>query len=96
MIIDFFVLNRGWADVPALYASGKTSRYGDVRWRSLAALLVGLVAGWAFEYGSASLFQDPISRATNGVDLSWLASIVFGGSAYWLLSRSEPQRVTGS
>jgi nucleobase:cation symporter-1, NCS1 family len=96
VIIDFFVLNRGEADVPALYASGKTSRYGDVRWRSLAALLVGLVAGWAFEYGSASLFQGPIARATNGVDLSWLASIVFGGSAYWLLSRSEPQRVTAA
>jgi hypothetical protein len=52
------------------------------------------VAGWAFEYGSASLLQGPISRATDGVDFSWLASIVFGGSAYWLLSRSEPHLVT--
>jgi NCS1 family nucleobase:cation symporter-1 len=92
VVIDFFVLNRGRVDVPALYASRETSRYGDVRWRSLAALLVGLVAGWAFEYGSASLFQGPISRATDGIDVSWLASIVFGGSAYWLLWRSEPQR----
>jgi nucleobase:cation symporter-1, NCS1 family len=86
--IDFFILNRGRADVPALYASGATSRYGDVRGRSLVALLIGVVAGWAFEYASASLFQGPIARATNGVDLSWLASIAFGGSAYWLLSRS--------
>ncbi len=94
VVIDFFVLNRGRADVPALYASGKTSRYGDIRWRSLAALLVGLAAGWAFEYGSTSLFQGPVSRATGGVDLSWLASIVVGGSTYWLLCRSEPRRVT--
>src|SRR4029079_14034039 len=57
VVIDFFVLNRGRADVPALCASGGTSRYGDVRWRSLVAFLVGLVAGWAFEYASASLFQ---------------------------------------
>jgi nucleobase:cation symporter-1, NCS1 family len=88
-IIDFFVLNRGRADVPALHAQPGTSRYGDIRWRSLVALLVGLVAGWAFEFGSASLFQGPIARATAGVDLSWLASIVFGGSAYWLLSLSD-------
>jgi nucleobase:cation symporter-1, NCS1 family len=95
VIIDFFVLNRGWADVPALYASPATSRYGDIRWRSLAALLVGLVAGWVFEYGGVSLFQGPISRATNGVDFSWMASIVFGGLACWVLCRSEPHLVTG-
>jgi cytosine/uracil/thiamine/allantoin permease len=89
-LIDFFVINRGRVDVPALYAPGETSRYGDVRWRSLAALLVGLVAGWAFEYGTVSPFQGPISRATNGLDLSWLASIVFGGLTYWWLCRSEP------
>jgi purine-cytosine permease-like protein len=94
VVIDFFVLNRGRADVPALYESPVRSRYGDVRWRSLVALLVGLVSGWAFEYGTASPFQGPISRAANGLDISWLASIVFGGLTYWLLSRSEPHIVT--
>ena len=92
VVIDFFVLNRGRADVPALYARPETSRYGDIRWRSLVALLMGLVAGWAFEYGSVSVFQGPIARVTGGVDLSWLASIVVGGSAYWLLSVSVNTR----
>jgi purine-cytosine permease-like protein len=91
VLIDFFAVNRGRVDVSALYVSGARSRYGDVRSRSLAALLVGLVAGWAFEYGSAWLFRGPISRATDGMDFSWLASILFGGSAYWLLSRSALQ-----
>ena len=94
VVTDFFVLNVGRVDVPALYASPETSRYGDVRWRSLIALVVGLVAGWAVEYGQVPLFQGPIARATSGVDFSWLASIVCGGLAYWLLSRSEPQLVT--
>ncbi|HEX6392090.1 MAG TPA: cytosine permease [Acidimicrobiales bacterium] len=94
VIIDFFVLNRDRADVPALYASAATSRYGDIRWRSLVALGVGLVAGWTLEHGSASLFQGPISRATNGVDFSWLSSIAFGGLAYWLLCRPGPYLVT--
>jgi nucleobase:cation symporter-1, NCS1 family len=89
--IDFFVLNRGRIDVSALYGSGETSRYGDVRWRSLAALLVGLVAGWAFQYGTVPVFQGPIGRATNGMDVSWLASIVFGGVTYWALRRAEPR-----
>jgi cytosine/uracil/thiamine/allantoin permease len=88
--IDFFVLNRGQVDVPALYDAAETPRYGDIRWRSLAALLVGLVSGWAFEYGTVSAFQGPIARATNGLDLSWVASIVFGGVTYWLLCRSAP------
>ena len=92
VIIDFFVLNRGRADLTALYASPETSRYGDVRWRSLVALAIGLVAGWSFEFGSASLFQGPLARATDGMDFSWLASIVFGGSSYWLLSRRDPHR----
>src|SRR6185437_13404886 len=83
VLVDFFVVNRGTADVPSLYAPAATSRYGDIRWRSLLALLVGLLAGWSFEFGSATLFQGPISRATGGVDLSWLSSIVVGGAAYW-------------
>lgn len=90
VIIDFYVLNRGRTDVPALYASPGTSRYGDIRWRSLVALLVGLAAGWTLEYGGTSLFQGPISRAADGLDFSWLGSIVCGGLAYWLLCRSEP------
>jgi nucleobase:cation symporter-1, NCS1 family len=94
VLIDFFVLNRGRADVPALYAPPERSRYGDVRWRSLLALALGLVGGWAFEHGGVSLFQGPISRAAGGVDFSWLASIVFGGLAYWLLCRSEPHVVS--
>jgi NCS1 family nucleobase:cation symporter-1 len=91
VIIDFFVVNRGRADIPGLYTSGRLSRYGDIRWRSLVALLVGLMGGWAFEYGGVSLFQGPISRATDGLDLSWLASIVFGGFTYWLLCRPEAE-----
>ena len=80
----------GGADVPALYESHESSRYGDIHWRALFALLVGLTGGWAFESGDVSLFQGPIARATDGVGpLSWLVSIVFGGLAYWALCRTE-------
>src|SRR5205814_2299511 len=94
LIIDFFVLNRERPDVPGLYESPESSRYGDIRWRSLVALLVGLVGGWAFEFGGVSLFRGPVSRATGGVDFSWLASIVFGGLAYWLPCRPRAHLAT--
>jgi hypothetical protein len=79
--------------VEALYDDPRTSRYGDVRWAALASLLIGLVAGWVWEYGSASLFQGPLSRATNGVDFSWLAAILASGGAYWVLARTRHSQV---
>jgi NCS1 nucleoside transporter family len=93
ILLDYFVVNRGQTDVEALFADPETSRYGDIRWSSLLALLIGLVAGWAWEYGSASLFQGPLSRATNGVDFSWLAAILAAGAAYWVLGRPRQAAV---
>jgi purine-cytosine permease-like protein len=94
VIIDFFVINRGRADLQALFDDPRTSRYGDIKWQSLVALLAGLVAGWAFEYGSARLFQGPLSRATNGVDFSWLAAILASGAVYYVVARLRPGPVT--
>jgi NCS1 nucleoside transporter family len=93
ILLDYFVINRGRVDLEALYDDPRTSRYGDIRWAALASLLIGLVAGWVWEYGSASLFQGPLSRATNGVDFSWLAAILASGGAYWILARMRPGQV---
>jgi NCS1 family nucleobase:cation symporter-1 len=90
ILVNFYVVNRGRADVAALYAPAHESRYGDVSWRALVALLAGLVAGWLWEFGLASAFQGPLARATDGVDLSWLASIVVAAGLYWALVRSAP------
>jgi nucleobase:cation symporter-1, NCS1 family len=94
ILVDFFVINRGRADLEAVFDDPRRSRYGDVRWQSLMALLLGLVAGWAFEYGSVGLFQGPLSRATNGVDFSWLAAILVSGTVYFVLARMRPGPVT--
>jgi NCS1 family nucleobase:cation symporter-1 len=87
VLVDFFILNRGGADVAELYTSPQTSRYGDVRWPAFLALGLGLVAGWAFEYGSVPVFQGPLSKATNGIDFSWLAAILVSGGVYWVFGR---------
>ena len=90
ILVNFYVVNRGRADIAALYAPAHESRYGDVSWRALVALLAGLVAGWLWEFGLASAFQGPLARATDGVDLSWLASIVVAAGLYWALVRTAP------
>ncbi len=91
-LVDYCVIHVGRADVEALFDAPQKSRYGDVRWDSLFALLVGLVAGWAFEYGSVSLFRGPISVATNGADFSWLTAILASGLVYCGLTRKRLKR----
>jgi nucleobase:cation symporter-1, NCS1 family len=85
MLVDFFVIRRGTLDVQALYADPKASIYGDVNWAAVIAVLAGLVAGWAWEYGLVSFMQGPIAKATNNVDISWLTGLVVSGSLYYTL-----------
>ena len=85
MLVEFFVIRRGKIDVPALYVDPKSSIYGDVNWAAVIAVLAGLAAGWAWEYGLVGFMQGPIAKATNGTDLSWLTGLVVSGGLYYVL-----------
>ena len=85
MLVEFFVIRRGKIDVPALYVDPKSSIYGDVNWAAVIAVLAGLAAGWAWEYGLVGFMQGPIAKATNGTDLSWLTGLVVAGGLYYVL-----------
>jgi purine-cytosine permease-like protein len=85
MLVEFFVVRRGKIDVPALYAPPERSIYGDVNWAGMIALLCGIVVAWAWGYGLVSFLQGPIAKATNNIDLSWLAGLVVSGGLYYLL-----------
>ena len=85
MLVDFFIIRRGQIDVAGLYDDPAVARYGDINWAAVIAALVGLVAGWAWEYGLVSFFQGPIAKATNNIDLSWLAAFVVSGGLYYVL-----------
>lgn len=86
---DYFVIRRSRVDAPELFKDAKTSAYGGLRYRAIISLIAGVVAGWVFEYGAVPAFQGPAARAMNGVDLSWLASIVVGGGLYLVLAWRE-------
>jgi NCS1 nucleoside transporter family len=85
MLIDFYVVRGGKIDVEGLYDDPAVARYGDVNWAAVIAALAGLVAGWAWEYGLVSFMQGPIAKATNNIDLSWLAAFVVSGGLYYIL-----------
>jgi NCS1 family nucleobase:cation symporter-1 len=85
MLVDFYVIRGGHIDVEGLYDDPATARYGDVNLAAVIAALVGLVAGWSWEFGLVSFMQGPIAKATNNIDLSWLAAFVVSGGLYYVL-----------
>jgi nucleobase:cation symporter-1, NCS1 family len=85
MLVDFFVINRGTIDVEALYDDPEHARYGDINWAAIVAVLAGLLAGWAWEYGLVGFMQGPVAKMTNNTDMSWLTAMVVGGGLYYLL-----------
>jgi nucleobase:cation symporter-1, NCS1 family len=88
-LIEYFVVRRGVIDVPALYDPPERSKYGDVNVAALIALALGLVAGWAWEYGLVDFMQGPVAKATGNTDLSWAAGILVGGGIYYLLGGAK-------
>jgi nucleobase:cation symporter-1, NCS1 family len=99
MFVDFFFVRGGHIDVAALYDDPHVARYGDINWAAIIATLVGLAAGWSWEYGLVDFFQGPVAKATNNIDLSWLAAFVVSGVLYYVLrpllvKEEEPAVVT--
>ncbi|MBA9001954.1 purine-cytosine permease family protein [Thermomonospora cellulosilytica] len=80
VLVDFFVLHRGRIDVAALY------RDGGVHRPAMISLGLGLVAGWAWQYGMVPALQGPIARALGDTDFSWLSGGLVAGGLYYLLA----------
>jgi len=88
-LVEFFILRRGKVDVPALYEPPETSPYGDVNRPAIIALVLGLVAGWAWEYGLVGPLQGPIAKALGNTDFSWAAGMLVAGGLYYFLARNR-------
>ncbi|URM93039.1 cytosine permease [Actinomadura madurae] len=86
VLVDFFVLRRGRIDVAALY------RDGGVNGRALVSLAAGLLAGWAWQFGTVPALQGPIARTLGDTDFSWLSGGLVAGGLYFALARGARGR----
>jgi nucleobase:cation symporter-1, NCS1 family len=93
-LVEYFVLRRQRVDVPALYEPPETSPYGDVNWPAIVALVVGLVAGWAWQYGLVSALQGPVAKGLGNTDFSWATGMIVAGGLYWILAANRVRRTT--
>ena len=90
VLADFYLVRKQRVDIPELYADPQRSAYGDVNWIGIGAFLIGLVAGWLFEFGLVTPLQGYVSKhLLNGADLSWLVGLVVAGGVYIAGMRSR-------
>jgi len=92
-LVDFFMLRRGDIDVNSLYCHHSASHYGDVNWRGIISLVLGVVAAWLFQVGTIESMKGPIAMAMNDIDLSWLAGFSVAGGVYYALHRSRNSKI---
>ena len=93
MLVDYFVVRRGVLDIASLYEPAESSRYGRYNVSGLVSLAVGIVAGWAWQYGLVPAMQGPVAVTLGNTDFSWLSGSVVAGGLYYFLARSG--RVVG-
>jgi NCS1 nucleoside transporter family len=97
VLADFYLIRKQRIDVTELYAEPDKSAYGDVNWIGISAFLIGLVAGWLFEFGLVTPLQGFISKGPlNGADLSWLVGIVVAGGIYLVGMRGRSAASAGA
>src|SRR5215467_14586022 len=85
VLADFYLVRRQQIDVEQLYADPQTSIYGDVNWIGIGSFVIGLIAGWLFEFGLVTPLQGPISKnLLSGGDLSWLVGMGVAAGLYTL------------
>jgi NCS1 family nucleobase:cation symporter-1 len=95
MAVDY-LLRGGRYHRPSLAAprGGLYWRRGGLNWRAVVALVLGMAAAlmWTDAQFYFPAYESPLSRVTQGGDLSWLAGLVVAAAVYAALSARSVRR----
>lgn len=90
-LIDFYLVRRGKYAVADFFAP-TGGRYGRVNTPALSVYLLGIVVEIPFM--AQTMYTGPAATALGGIDLAWLAGLLFTAPAYLLAvrytTRSDP------
>jgi NCS1 family nucleobase:cation symporter-1 len=86
-LIDFYLVQRGEYDVPAMFAPDG-GPYGRFNWGTIAIYAIGFAVEVPFV--NTTFYEGPAAKALNGTDYSWLvAMIVVAPLYYWYAMRTR-------
>jgi NCS1 family nucleobase:cation symporter-1 len=89
-LVDFYLIQRGEYDVPAIF--DPDGKYGRYNWRSLSVYFVTIV--FEIPFFNVTFYQGPVSKALGGADISWIVGLIFAAVVYYIVARVHQNRVT--
>ena len=83
-LVDFYLVRHGNYDV-AQFFRGDGGIYGRFDWVSIGCYLVGIAIEVPFV--NTTMFEGPVAKGLNGVDISWIICLIVISPAYYLAAR---------
>lgn len=87
-LVDYYALRKGVYQIADIFEP--SGIYGRVNWIAIGVFLATVVLEIPFM--NTSLYVGPIASALQGVDLAWLAGLVFPAACYYglMVRRASP------
>jgi NCS1 family nucleobase:cation symporter-1 len=83
-LIDFYLVRHGNYDVSQFYR-GDGGIYGRFDWISIGCYLIGIAIEVPFV--NTTMFEGPIAKQLNGVDISWIVCLIVISPLYYLAAK---------
>ena len=83
-LVDFYLVRHGNYDV-AQFFRGDGGIYGRFDWVSIGCYLIGIALEVPFV--NTTMYEGPIAKGLNGVDISWIICLIVIGPLYYLAAR---------
>jgi nucleobase:cation symporter-1, NCS1 family len=83
-LVDFYLVRHGNYDV-AQFFRGDGGIYGRFDWVSIGCYLIGIAIEVPFV--NTTMFEGPIAKGLNGVDISWIVCLIVISPVYYLAAK---------